>query len=79
MYLCLQIYVGFVALFSPITERNLREMLNDAQALGMGFLHDSGIHAFVHRSIYVNFVAVSWLQLAGILSPQINIYSRCDS
>ena len=45
----------------------------------MGFLHDSGIHAFVHRSIYVNFVAVSWLQLAGILSPQINIYSRGDS
>ena len=44
----------------------------------MGFLHDSGIHAFVHISIYMNFVAVSWLQLAGILSPQINICSMCD-
>ena len=38
VYLCLQKYVGFVALLSPITQRNLREMLNDAQALAYGIL-----------------------------------------
>ena len=45
----------------------------------MGFLHGFGIHAFVHISIYMNFIAVFWLQLAGILCPQINICNRCDS
>ena len=65
-------------LLSPITERNLREM-NDAQVLAYGILHGSRIHEFVHISIYMNFIAVSWLQLAGILSPQINICNRCDS
>ena len=65
-------------LLSPIIERNLREM-NDAQALAYGILHGFGIHEFVRISIYMNFIAVSWLQLAGILSTQINRSSRCDS
>ena len=65
-------------LLSLITERNLREM-NDAQALAYGILHGSRVQEFVHISIYMNFIAVSWLQLAGILSTQINRCSRCDS
>ena len=59
-------------LLYPITERNVIEM-NDAQELAYGILAwfwNTCICA--HKHIYMNFIAVSWLQLGGILSPQMN-------
>ena len=65
-------------LLYPITERNVREM-DDAQELAYGILAwfwNTCICA--HKYIY-ELYSCSWLQLAGILSPQINIGNRCDS
>ena len=62
VYLCLQIYVGFFAPFISCDGDQFKRggmMLKNSL---MGFLLGFGINAFVHISIYMNFIAISWLQ-----------------